>query len=412
MSPFQQLPNRTPDKLHVALIVGTRPEAIKLAPVAVALQARPEAKVSIWCTGQHPLWAVEMLAYFGLTADRLFDLSQQPPGLAQLCSAMLAHLRTALETERPDVVVVQGDTSSAFAGALAAAYRQIPLVHVEAGLRSNNRHIPFPEEAHRRAIANFTSLHCAPTQTAVDALLSEGVAAADILQCGNTVIDALQWIQRSMAANDRVAESGKLVLLTCHRRESWGEPFRAVCAAARHLANRGDCEIVFVVHPNQELVQVAHEMLGGHPGIRLVAPLGYPQFMYLLQRATLVLTDSGGIQEEAAALGTPLLVLRETTERPEGVGIGIARLVGTTEQAIVTAASALLDHPAELAAMRVPCTLYGDGNAGVRIALAILYRWMIGGHANAEAVAGSSRAPHGETPEIQRATTQVPEMTQ
>jgi UDP-N-acetylglucosamine 2-epimerase (non-hydrolysing) len=377
MSLLQRLPNRTANNvLHVVLIVGTRPEAIKLAPVAVALQARPEVKVSIWCTGQHQMWAIEMLAYFGLTADRVFDLSQQPPGLAQLCSAMLAYLRTAFETEHPDVVLVQGDTSSAFAGALAAAYSGIPLVHVEAGLRSNNRHIPFPEEAHRRAIANFTSLHCAPTQIAADALLTEGVAAADILLCGNTVIDALQLVQRVVQANDLFPDVGRLILLTCHRRESWGEPFRAVCSAARQLANRGDCNIVFVVHPNPELIQVAHEMLSSHPGIRLVPPLGYPQFMHLLRRATLVLTDSGGIQEEAAALGTPLLVLRDTTERPEGVDAGTARLVGTTELAIVAAAGELLDSPAKLTAMRVPCTLYGDGTAAARIASAVMNRWM------------------------------------
>jgi UDP-N-acetylglucosamine 2-epimerase (non-hydrolysing) len=377
MSLIQPLSNMATNKvLHVALIVGTRPEAIKLAPVAIALRARSDVKVSIWCTGQHPIWALEMLGYFGLTADRVFDLSQQPPGLAQLCSAMLAYLRATLEAEQPDVVLVQGDTSSAFAGALAAAYGRIPLVHVEAGLRSNNRHLPFPEEAHRRAIANFTTLHCAPTQLAVDALLAEGVAAADILPCGNTVIDALQLIQRSMLPNDPSPEAGRLILLTCHRRESWGEPFRAVCAAAHRLASRGDCEIVFVVHPNPELTRVAHAMLSGHPGIRLVPPLGYPEFMQLLRRATLVLTDSGGIQEEAAALGIPLLVLRDTTERPEGVDAGTARLVGTTEHAIVAAAGALLDNPAGLTSMRVPCTLYGDGNAALRIASALLDRWM------------------------------------
>jgi UDP-N-acetylglucosamine 2-epimerase (non-hydrolysing) len=377
MSLLQPLPSRAANKtLHVALIVGTRPEAIKLAPVAIALRERPEARVSIWCTGQHPMWASEMLAYFGLVADRSFDLSQQPAGLTHLCSTMLTQLRTTIELEQPDVVLVQGDTSSAFAGALAAAYSGIPVVHVEAGLRSNNRHLPFPEEAHRRAIANFTALHCAPTQIAVDALLAEGVAPADILQCGNTVIDALQLVQRSVVPNDLVTEASRLILLTCHRRESWGEPFRAVCSAARQLADRGDCEIVFVVHPNPELIQTAHEMLGGHRGIRLVPPLGYPQFMHLLRRAMLVLTDSGGIQEEAAALGTPLLVLRDTTERPEGVDTGTASLVGTTEQAILAAASALLDRPAELTAMRVPCTLYGDGNAGARIASAVLDRWM------------------------------------
>jgi UDP-N-acetylglucosamine 2-epimerase (non-hydrolysing) len=365
--------------LHALLIIGTRPEAIKLAPVAIALRARAQIRVSLLCTGQHPIWAVEMLAHFGLAADYTFDLSQQPPGLAQLCSAMLASLRASLEIVKPDVVIVQGDTSSAFAGALAAAYERTPLVHVEAGLRSNNRYLPFPEEAHRRAIANFTSLHCAPTQLAVDALLAEGVAAQDILHCGNTVIDAMQLIQQGFVANDLVAKSDHMLLMTCHRRESWGAPFRAVCFAARQLANRGDCEIVFVVHPNPELAQVAHELLANHPRVQLVPPLGYPQFIHLLRQASLILTDSGGIQEEAAALGTPLLVLRETTERPEGIISGTARLVGITTQGIIAVAGALLDCPAELTAMRTPCTLYGDGNAGVRIASAIADRWSIVG---------------------------------
>ena len=382
MSLLELLPSLAPPDptLHVVLIVGTRPEAIKLAPVALALRSRYEAKVSIWCTGQHPAWAIEMLGYFDLAPDRIFDLPQRPPGLAQLCSAMLAQLQGALDEERPDVVLVQGDTSSAFAGAMAAAYAGIPLVHVEAGLRSEDRRVPFPEEAHRRAIAHFTSLHCAPTRQAADMLLAEGIEAADILHSGNTVIDALQLIQRGIPANDPFPEPGRaLILLTCHRRESWGEPYRAVCSAALRLADRTDCEIVFVVHPNPELAQVAYDMLRDHPGIRLVPPLGYPEFMRLLRRAALVLTDSGGVQEEAAALGTPLLVLRDTTERPEGVASGTARLVGTGEEAIVAAAAALLDRPADLIAMRVPCTLYGDGQAGARIASAILSRWKVVG---------------------------------
>lgn len=377
--PTVDAPART---LHVALIVGTRPEAIKLAPVALALRGQPDASVSIWCTGQHPAWAVEMLGYFGLTPDHVLDLPQ-PSGLAQLCGAMLTRLQVAFEVARPDIVVVQGDTSSAFAGALAAAYAGIPLVHVEAGLRSDQRQMPFPEEAHRRAIANFTSLHCAPTRQATDALLAEGIAAADILQSGNTVIDALRLIQPAVPANDLFPETSKmlktrraLILVTCHRRESWGEPYRAVCAAMLRLARRGDCEILFVVHPNPELAQVAQDMLRDQPGIRLLPPLGYPEFMQLLRRATLVLTDSGGVQEEAAALGTPLLVLRDTTERPEGVHAGTARLVGTDEDRIVAAAGRLLDGFDEMAAMRVPCTLYGDGHAGARIAGAILDRWM------------------------------------
>jgi len=363
------------NRLYIVLIVGTRPEAIKLAPVALALRQTPDVKVSIWCTGQHPVWAAEMLAYFGLKPDLVLDVSQQGSGLTHLCSLMLDSLRLAIESEKPDIVVVQGDTSSAFAGALAAAYAGLPLVHVEAGLRSGSRHLPFPEEPHRRSIAQFTILHCAPTQAAVDALLAEGIPEDEIVFSGNTVIDALRLIKSARPQSNLECQSSRLILLTCHRRESWGEPYRAICSAARQLARRGDCEIMFVVHPNPTLVDVAHEMLQDEPRIHLIPPLGYPEFMDLLERATLVLTDSGGVQEEAAALGTPLLVLRDTTERPEGVLVGTARLVGTSEQVVVQSASRILDDPHELASMRVPCTLYGDGNAGMRIARAIVERW-------------------------------------
>ncbi|TLU70831.1 non-hydrolyzing UDP-N-acetylglucosamine 2-epimerase [Lichenicoccus roseus] len=362
--------------LAVAIIVGTRPEAIKLAPVALALRARPGVEAWIWCSGQHPAWASEMLAYFDLQPDLLLDLPPRSTGLAQLASLMLSGMQAAIEDLRPDVVVVQGDTATAFAGALAAAYAGVPVVHVEAGLRSSDRRMPFPEEAHRRAIAQFTALHCAPTLKAADALLAEGFAPGEILESGNTVIDALRLIAPLTPANDPVSELGcPLILLTCHRRESWGAPYRAVCAAARRLASRNDCEIVFVVHPNPELAQVARDLLSDCPRVRLVPPLGYPDFMHMVRRATLVLTDSGGVQEEAAALGTPLLILRDTTERPEGVEAGTARLIGTDEEVIVASVQALLDHPATLAAMRIPCTQYGDGFAAERIAAAIAARW-------------------------------------
>lgn len=365
-----------PRPLHVALIVGTRPEAIKLAPVALALQARADAKVSIWCTGQHPAWAIQMLRYFRLVPERVLELPARSAELGALFSGMMSQLQAILQDERSDVIVVQGDTSSALAGALAAAYARIPLVHVEAGLRTENRQLPFPEEAHRRAIAHFASLHCAPTRRAAEALLAEGILPADILLSGNTVVDALRLIQSRAPGPDlRCAPGRKLLVLTCHRRENWGQPYKAICAAAGRLAERGDCEIAFVVHPNPELARVAHHMLGGDPAIHLTPPLGYPEFLQLLKQATLVLTDSGGVQEEAATLGTPLLVMRDNTERPEGVDAGVARLVGTCEEAIVTTVARLLDHPAEMAAMRISRPLFGDGHAGARIAGAIMERW-------------------------------------
>ena len=363
----------------MVLVVGTRPEAIKLAPVALALQATEGLTSAIWCTGQHPRWAPEMLAYFGLRPQRELVGSDGTSDLARLGGTLLIALQAALAEERPDVVVVQGDTSSAFAGALAAAYAGIPLVHVEAGLRSGNPRTPFPEEAHRRAIAHFTDLHCAPTERAYRLLLEEGVGEHDVVLCGNTVIDALNHIRQAVPANDvipgGICLDRKLVLLTCHRRESWGGPFSGICAAIRRIARRGDCDVVFVLHPNPSLSETATAILGDLEHVHLVPPLGYPDFAQLLGRAALILTDSGGVQEEASALGTPLLVLRETTERPEAVQAGSARLVGSNEEDIVTAATALLDDHADLKAMRVPCTLYGDGTAGRRIVDAIIERW-------------------------------------
>ena len=365
--------------LHVVLVVGTRPEAIKLAPVALALQAEGGLTSAIWCTGQHARWAPEMLAYFGLRPQRLLDRTDGSGGLAELGGSLLISLQAALAEEQPDVVVVQGDTSSAFAGALAAAYAGIPVVHVEAGLRSDNRRTPFPEEAHRRAIAHFTDLHCAPTERAYRLLIKEGIDERDLILCGNTVIDALNQIRQALPANDvipgGIGPDRKLVLLTCHRRESWGAPFSAICTAVRRIVRRGDCDIVFVLHPNPLLSDTAAAILGGVEHVHLVPPLGYPDFVQLLGRAALVLTDSGGVQEEASALGTPLLVLRDTTERPEAMQAGSARLVGSGEEEIVATACALLDDHAGLAAMRVPCSLYGDGTAGQRIARVVIERW-------------------------------------
>ncbi|KAA5612954.1 UDP-N-acetylglucosamine 2-epimerase (non-hydrolyzing) [Rhodovastum atsumiense] len=365
--------------LRVVLVVGTRPEANKLAPVALALRAQPGTEAMIWCTGQHARWAPDMLGHFGLAPD--LDIAT-PAGngeLGLLAAALMTRLWAALAASRPHVVVVQGDTASAFAAALAAFYARIPVVHVEAGLRSGDCRSPFPEEAHRRAIAGFATLHCAPTPAARDALLAEAIPARDILLSGNTVIDALRLIRRIAPAGGSLplaaGRTRPLILVTCHRRENWGAPFLSVCHAARRLAGRGDCDVVFVLHPNPALAEAARAILAGGPRLHLVPPQDYPGFVALLARAALVLTDSGGVQEEAAALGVPLLVLREATERQEGLRSGVARLVGTQEAAILAAAASLLDDPAARAAMAVPSTVYGDGHAGKRIAAAIRARW-------------------------------------
>jgi UDP-N-acetylglucosamine 2-epimerase len=370
---------RKAPRLNVALIVGTRPEAIKLAPVVLALRASPGITASIWCSGQHVQWAPMTLSFFGLTPDRMIETTDNGHGLSRLCGTLLIGVQAAIDEARPDVIVVQGDTSSAFAGTLAAAYAGIPVVHVEAGLRSGNRRLPFPEEAHRRAIALFTDLHCAPTESAANHLRGEGIDAPNIILCGNTVIDALNYIRQTMPANllpiTRVTPGRPLLLLTCHRRESWGAVFAGICSAIRRIAQRDDCEIVFVLHPNPSLAETALETLGGLKNIHLVAPLGYPEFVQLLLQAAAVLTDSGGVQEEATALGTPLLVLRENTERPEALLTGHGRIVGTKEEHIVAAVSALLDDHATLSAARVPSSVYGDGRAAGRIVKAITDRW-------------------------------------
>lgn len=373
---------RQPDqqRLHVALVVGTRPEAIKLAPVALALLARPAIQCTIWCTGQHKGWAPEMLAFFGLAPDRLLEPAPRGPGLGALTAALLDSLDIAIREDKPDVLIVQGDTSSAFAGTLAAAYAGVPAVHVEAGLRSPCANNPFPEEAHRRSISHFAALHCAPTKRACAALQAEGVEARNIVFSGNTAIDALHAIGRRIPANDLLVTAStsdsKLILVTCHRRESWGDPYLAICRAIQRIAEAGGCEIVFVMHPNPLLADTARRILGGQPNIQLVSPLGYPDFVQLISRAALILSDSGGVQEEAGAIGTPLLVLRTNTERPEAVEAGSARIIGCSEDVIVKATRRLLDQPQELDAMRCATEAFGDGLAAERIADAIEARWI------------------------------------
>ena len=372
---------RKTSRLRAALIVGTRPEAIKLAPVMLAMRGISGLTASIWCTGQHAQWAPQTLAFFGLKPDRIIHTTETANGLTRLSGTLLIGLEVAITAEQPDVIVVQGDTSSAFIGALAAAYAGIPLVHIEAGLRSNNSRLPFPEEAHRRSISHFADLHCAPTEVAVNHLRNEGIDERDILLCGNTVIDALHYIRQNSAVDqippDTVRSARRMLLLTCHRRESWGAPFNEICSAVRQIAEQSDCEIVFVLHPNPVLAETARAVLGGLQDVRLIAPLGYPQFVQLLAQATLILTDSGGVQEEATALGIPLLILRENTERPEALQTGNAWVVGTRAEDIIAAVCAVLADQSVLSARRLPSTVYGDGHAGRRIVKVMIERWLL-----------------------------------
>ncbi|WP_084584453.1 non-hydrolyzing UDP-N-acetylglucosamine 2-epimerase [Sphingomonas azotifigens] len=368
-----------PKKLFV--VFGTRPEAIKLFPVVRALQATPGIDVVTCVTAQHRGLLDQVLAIAGITPDIDLDLMTPGQSLDALTARLLTGIGEALGAVRPDRVIVQGDTATAMVGALAAYYRKIPVSHVEAGLRSGDIYQPWPEEVNRRIVAPIADQHFAPTETAANALRDENIAPASIHVTGNTVIDALLATRARIATDPALAAgldpiaarfTGKrLVLVTTHRRENFGGGMAAIAEALRRIAARPDVAILFPVHPNPNVVAVMDAALGGQPNIARVDPLDYPHFIRALGMADLVLSDSGGVQEEAPALGKPVLVMRETTERPEGVTAGTARLVGTDTDRIVEEVSRLLDDPAAHAAMARAHNPFGDGQASARIAAII-----------------------------------------
>lgn len=359
----------------VTLVIGTRPEAIKLAPVATALAETGWARPSIVTTGQHGEVLRETLGLFDLKADIELTVSPDSTGLAALSAGLLTDVDAALERIQPALVLVQGDTASTLAGAQAAFFRQIPVGHVEAGLRTGDLALPFPEEANRRMVSQLTRLHLAPTAAAVHNLRRENVAATDILLTGNTVVDALQMASEARAPYDNPdlealdASAAPLILVTAHRRESWGEPIRQVGRAVARLSRAYPAfGFVVVAHMNPAARDAVEDEVRGCPNVLLPGPIGYGPFVRLLARATLVITDSGGIQEEAPAFGVPVLVTREVTERIESVDAGVARLVGTDEQRIVDSACQLLDDPVEYSSMAKARNPYGDGRAAQRVA--------------------------------------------
>jgi UDP-N-acetylglucosamine 2-epimerase (non-hydrolysing) len=360
------------------VVFGTRPEAIKLFPVVRALSGRPELAVRTCASGQHRELLDQVMTVAGLRPDIDLDLMEPGQSLDRLFARLLVGLGEALNDERPDWVVIQGDTTTACAGALAAYHRRIPVAHVEAGLRSGDIHHPFPEEVNRRLIAQIARLHFAPTEVAATALRREGIADAVIEVTGNTGIDALIWTRDRLTADPTLAAgldpwleraAGKrLVLVTAHRRENLGDGMAAIAQALLRIAARGDTALLFPVHPNPEVWRVIETVLGDHPNVFRSPPLEYPHFVRALALCDLVLTDSGGVQEEAPALGKPVLILRHTTERPEGVAAGTARLVGTDPERIVAETARLLDDPAAYAAMARAHSPFGDGRAADRIA--------------------------------------------
>jgi UDP-N-acetylglucosamine 2-epimerase (non-hydrolysing) len=357
-------------RMRVLSVFGTRPEAIKMAPVIRELERHPDVGSTVCVTGQHRELLDDVLDTFAIEPHHDLDVmraGQSPSGVA---AAVMRELEPVLAEVRPDWVLVQGDTTTAAVGALAAFYGGARVAHIEAGLRSHEPREPFPEEINRRIAGVVADLHFAPTVRARDNLLAEGTPDDAVIVTGNTVIDALRAAAPIQPPG--LPSDGRLVLVTAHRRESFGEPLQRICAALRALvAGRPDLHVVFPVHPNPAVRLAAEEMLAGTERVWLMPPLGYREMVGVLHRCTLVLTDSGGLQEEAPSLGKPVIVLREVTERQEAVEAGTAVLVGTDVAAIVDTAGALLDSPSRYARMARAANPYGDGHAAKRIVAAL-----------------------------------------
>ena len=361
----------------ILTVFGTRPEAIKMFPLIHALDSDERFAARICVSGQHRGMLDQVLEIAGIVPHHDLDLMQPDQTLDALTANLLTGIGRVLDEEQPDWVVVQGDTATAMAGAMAAYYRKIPVAHVEAGLRSGNIHHPWPEEVNRKIIGTIAALHFAPTETAAAALRRENVAADTVHVTGNTVIDALHWITGRIEAEPELARdlaplearfAGKRIIgVTSHRRENFGGGMEGIADAIRRLAARDDVVMIFPVHLNPNVRKVMNERLAGLDNVALIEPLDYPHFARLLDICTLMLTDSGGVQEEAPALGKPVLVMRETTERPEGIEAGTARLVGTDADTIVAEAGRLLDNPKAYTAMAQAHNPFGDGKSAYRI---------------------------------------------
>ena len=370
-------------KRTILSVIGTRPEAIKMAPVVHELQRRPQAFTSVVCsTGQHREMLDQALELFAITPDEDLRLMTHNQSLAQLTARLFTALDATLERVRPDAVLAQGDTTTVLVASIASFYRGIPFGHVEAGLRTGDKRRPFPEEINRRLADAVTDLAFAPTERSRQALLREGFTPEDIYVTGNTVIDALldiaarpyTWRGSPLA---ELPEDGRFVLITAHRRESFGDAFRQLCLAIRELADEfapQGLHFVYPVHLNPNVRQPVGEILGGARNVTLLEPLDYVSLVQVMKRSRLILTDSGGIQEEAPSLGVPALVMRETTERPEGIDAGVVKLVGTSRERIVSEARRLLSDPAAHARMATRANPYGDGQAAARIVDALQER--------------------------------------
>ena len=353
----------------IICVVGTRPEAIKMAPVILALKKEPWVNLRVLATAQHRHMLDQVNEFFGIDPDIDLNIMRPDQALTTLTARLLLELDDVLLAEKPDAVLVQGDTTTVMTVALACFYHRTPIGHIEAGLRTWDMQNPFPEEANRVIAGKLARWHFAPTEASRQNLLKEGVSAAEIFVTGNTVIDALlMTAAKDLELAVPLDPAKRLVLVTSHRRENFGEPLRNVCRALHTLAeNNPTVQFLYPVHPNPNIKDVAREFLAGLPNFTLCEPLDYGPFIAAMKRAHIILTDSGGVQEEAPALGKPVLVLRDDTERPEAVEQGMVKLVGTNYERIVDEAQRLLDSPSAYQAMAHGISPYGDGHAAERI---------------------------------------------
>ncbi len=357
--------------------MGTRPEAIKLAPVIRCLQQSTDQFKTVVCTtGQHREMLQQVLDIFGIEPQMSLDVMQRNQSLTHITTAVLSGLDKVMAEVQPDQVLVQGDTTTAFAAALAAFYHRIYVAHVEAGLRTDDKYNPFPEEANRRLVSQLASIHFAPTERARQNLLRDGVLSEQILVTGNTVVDALLFTRSRLLEDDgpaihpaveELSKEKRIIVMTAHRRESFGEPLQEICRAIQNLSSRTDVEIVYPVHLNPNVSGPVRSALSETPNVKLLAPLDYASFVALMERSYLLLTDSGGIQEEGPALKKPVLVMRTTSERGEAIEAGVARLVGWTAPEITSAVVRLLDDPDEYHRMSSGRNPFGDGTASEQI---------------------------------------------
>ena len=367
-------------RIKVLAIFGTRPAAIKMAPVVLAMQDDPSFEVEVCVTGQHREMLNQMIDLFSLQVKYRLDMMKSNQGLAELLSRLIQELDSIVLQAKPDWILVQGDTTTCLAGALVGFYNQVKVGHVEAGLRTGDLLAPYPEEGNRALVSKVATLHFVPTQNARENLLSENISLKNIVVTGNTVIDSLLWVAKNLQWREQwkasfepklvqILQTGeKIILITGHRRENFGEAFLNICRAIRELAIKyPDWQFIYPVHLNPNVQKPVTSILSGIENIHLLVPLNYELFIYVMKQARFILTDSGGVQEEAPSLGKPILVLRDKTERPEGVRAGVAKLVGTRVEAIFHAVSALIDDDVIYEQMANAVNPYGDGQAASRI---------------------------------------------